>query len=1743
MASSNHRRSLVRMLTDEESGFDCTLCTQPNIADKWMVQCDACGSWIHFSCAGVDERVKNDTFICAKCIAPPPPPRSRSSRSTSSSVRAARQELELKRLAEEKALHERLLKEQQEEEEALHKKALEQEQERRKKAMKEKLELERQFIEKKFEILQAGLDEDDDDRSMRSHRSVRSIRSTVQSWVEQQGSNTTVTGKETERVLAGPALYTGAIPKRTSATSRDETISSSINIGAATCKPPILASTTSPRPDLDLSALQFSPPTSKQQEPLSSVNMFISPPPVCNQPVDNNSNCPQLFEDGQQVERHRPFNCTVSANKHILLASNKTPASGTSVSTLAFLDDGSSYTLVEQGLADELGITGQVEPLCLQWTSGVTRTEVDSRLVQMEISGGNSDRTHIMDEVRTVEKLDLPPQSLRYPELAQKYEYLKGLPIASYESAVPRILIGVDNTHLLVTLKKKEGKKLEPVAAKTRLGWTIYGNVDEFEGSPHRHLHICDRSSDDDLHDKVKEFFLVESVGVAVSPQLEAEDDRRAREIMENTTTRTASGKFQTGLLWRFDYFEFPDSRSMAIHRFKCLERRLSKNPDLYDNVRQLILDYQNKGYAHKLTKEESMDSDPRRVWYLPLGIVLNPNKPGKLRVIWDAAAKVENISLNSMLMKGPDLTTSLITVLQRFRQRQFAIAADIKEMFHQIEIRPQDRQAQRFLWRNEPSEPFEEFVMDVATFGSTCSPSSAQYIKNKNAYEWRNRFPEAAVAIVENHYVDDYLDSLDSEDEAIKIALDVKNVHARAGFEIRNWLSNSERVIRRVGDPSQQITKNFSVGKDQHAERILGMKWTPQEDIFTFALNFRGDIQPFIDGTSIPTKRQVLRVVMSIFDPLGLAAVFVIHGKCLIQEIWRASIGWDDLIPEELRETWRRWLQALHQLPELKFPRCYFSNYSPESLKSLQLHIFVDASEAAYSCVAYFRIVDRGHIRCVLVSARTKVAPLKPMSIPRLELQAAVIGTRLMKSIQQSHTLTIDRRTIWSDSRTVLSWIQSDQRKYRQFVAFRVGEILEETKLDEWRWVPTRLNVADEATKWGNGPNLREDSRWFRGPEFLYLEESQWPTHGLPAADTGEEQRGVHAHHRNATETVIDFERFSNLQRLIRTVGYVRRFAAVLRKTFVAEIAASPVLSRQELQEAEFTLWRWIQAEAYFGELLILVKNRELQPHQRKKFDKASPLRKLSLFIDNVGVIRLDGRLRNAPHASYATKFPVVLPKNHYGTRLLVLWYHQRFAHGNSQTVINEIRQKFHIASLRVVVRIIAKQCKWCAVYKAIPRFPKMAPLPEARVTPYVRAFTFIGIDYCGPFSLRVRRYEVKKWIMLVTCLTVRAVHLEVVGSLSTEACKMAIRRFIARRGAPQEIYSDQGTNFIGASRELRDQIASINREISGTFTNADTQWHFNPPATPHMGGAWERLVRSVKTALRTISSERKPDEETFYTYLTEVESIINSRPLTYVPLEYEDTEALTPNHFLLLSSSGVVQPAQLPVDSGVAVRSNWDQIQHLLDLFWTKWIKEYMPVISCRSKWLLETEPVKPGDLVMIVDPGTRNSWKRGRIVRIHKGKDGVVRRADVQTNNGMLQRSVTGLAVLEVMNRCTAAENVEQYGSGHVGETDHPSNTDDCQLTDKIQLTADRPRPIGAPLPGRRFIGRPASRPADAPSLVRHSFRPTLHRSSGIPPCRRFIPPTAFHHFAVSRSPGQPSIVLSPLQSFITLYQNRE
>lgn len=333
--------------------------------------------------------------------------------------------------------------------------------------------------------------------------------------------------------------------------------------------------------------------------------------------------------------------------------------------------------------------------------------------------------------------------------------------------------------------------------------------------------------------------------------------------------------------------------------------------------------------------------------------------------------------------------------ILRRFRLRQISITGDIKEMFHQILVNKKDQDSQRFLWRNGDTtrDPYV-YVMQVMTFGSSCSPSIAQFVKNKNALDFADEFPRAVEAITKSHYVDDMIESVHTIEEAIQLVRDVQHIHRHAGFELRSFNSNSPDVLRAINNNHRDEEKALDDKITFATERVLGLYWSTELDVFTYRLTYM-KINFDFDAVA-PTKREILSAVMSIFDPLGFLAHFVVFAKILLQDIWRLQIGWNVALPESITEKWKLCLEHLPSVEQIHIPRLYSLKMSPSLPKTIQLHLFVDASLEAFAAVAYFRIEDETGVDICLVEAKSRVAPIMPMSVPRLELQGGVLGTRL---------------------------------------------------------------------------------------------------------------------------------------------------------------------------------------------------------------------------------------------------------------------------------------------------------------------------------------------------------------------------------------------------------------------------------------------------------------------------------------------------------------------------------------------------------------------------------------------------------------------------------------------------------------------------------------------------------------------------------------------------------------------------
>ena len=742
-----------------------------------------------------------------------------------------------------------------------------------------------------------------------------------------------------------------------------------------------------------------------------------------------------------------------SAIKEVLLRIIPIKLSGpkAEISTFALIDDGSVVTMIEASLAKTLGLKGRRSPLCIGWTNQVEREDNDSEVVSVKISGLNSGaKTFTLYNVRTMTELCLPSQSVNMEDITEKWPYLRDVPFQSMYNAQPMILIGQDNAHLTLQRDILSGKWEEPVASKTLLGWVVHGTTTN-RGKVNASLvhHSCESSEDTNLTELVKATFSTESFGVKLTPKLQSKEVTRAVNILATSTKCIAGPKWESALLWKSDDLKLPDSKPVALRRLYYTERKMDKDVNFADAYCQKIEEYVQKGYARKLTATEAAIQSPK-TWYIPHFGVQNPNKPGKTRLVFDAAAKSNGVSLNDMLLKGPDLLNCLPAVLWRFRQGKIGFTADIREMFHQVCIRKEDQDSQRFLWRGKKRniEP-DVYIMQVMTFGATCSPATAIYVKDRNAEVYKSAFPEVYEATKRNFYMDDYLGYHQDEKAAIHQVKNMIEVHARGGFHLCNWISNSLAVMNTIPpDMRAKDWKDLGVDSNLPSERVLGMWWNPEVDSFTFKLNFHKVNPQILDGSQIPTKREVLKIMMSVFDPIGFAAPIIIKARILFQKIWRSGTNWDERISSDLYDYWTLWLKQLSTLSLVNVPRCYSLDLN--HAWSTELHVFCDASEEAFACAAYFRINTYKGNDVAFVCGRIRVAPLKPLTVPRLELQAAVMGARLAAKIIEEHDVNITRRFFWTDSQTVLQWVRSDARLYKQFVAARIGEILELTQVEE---------------------------------------------------------------------------------------------------------------------------------------------------------------------------------------------------------------------------------------------------------------------------------------------------------------------------------------------------------------------------------------------------------------------------------------------------------------------------------------------------------------------------------------------------------------------------------------------------------------------------------------------------------------------------------------------------------------------
>ena len=572
---------------------------------------------------------------------------------------------------------------------------------------------------------------------------------------------------------------------------------------------------------------------------------------------------------------------------------------------------------------------------------------------------------------------------------------------------------------------------------------------------------------------------------------------------------------------------------------------------------------------------------------------------------------------------------------------------------------------------------------------------------------------------------------------------------------------------------------------------------------------------------------------------------------------------------------------------------------------------------------------------------------------------------------------------------------------------------------------------------------DLLKNDRWLEGPAFLWKGEKNWPNLALDTlvdANDPEVRRQVTINaikvdnNPSPARQLIGY--FSDWRRLKTTVAWFLRLKAILLKqsrlkrqleavkadnlkttghpsatqvtTPKAKVTSgSCILTVDELSEAEMAIIRYCQQLRFSEEIAALTSC------------KATVSRQSSIYrldpVLNDGLLRVGGRLSKGAMPE-EVKHPLILSKDQNVSSLILKHVHQNLGHSGRSHTLSAVRKKFWITNANSAVRKVISECGFCRRYNGRAIEQKMADLPKVRVLPDLPPFTNTGVDYFGPVEVKRGRSTCKRYGVIFTCMASRAVHLEVAVSLETDACINAMRRFISRRGQVVQLRSDNGTNFIGAERELREAVAALNHDqIQGALSQVRIHWSFNPPAGSHHGGVWERMIRLVRRVLSSVLRQQTLDDDGLHTVLCEVEAILNDRPITQLSNDPNDLEPLTPNHLLLLKGKPALPPGVFrPHDQ--YMKRRWRQIQYISDLFWKRWVREYLPLLQERQKWNQKKRSLSRGDIVVVMDSSApRGSWPLGKILEVFPDKKGHVRSVRLQTKSNVIERPVTKLCLV--------------------------------------------------------------------------------------------------------------------------------
>lgn len=1296
--------------------------------------------------------------------------------------------------------------------------------------------------------------------------------------------------------------------------------------------------------------------------------------------------------------------------------------------SIILLDNGSQKSYITNEIADKLNLT----PIAYKTLSIATFNNHKPKLIQtriVQIGIKTIDGNIEPFTVQTVEKItDVMTVALRKTINIDKNK----IPV---RMRIPHVLIGIDYYWQLML----PNKTIFPLPSgfysiKTKLGNVLSGKG--MTEPTKTNLAIMNRKEKEKLNQTIQEFWNLESIGITDSPNL-TDDDYAV--IHFNKTVKFENGRYEIRWPFKNEKPDIPTNFGLAFGRLKSTVKKLRKDNQLH--LYQDVLQNQMNMDVNEITEFKTNNL----THYLPhQAVIRETSNTTKLRVVFDASAKLRGYnSLNDEIYQGPKCIPDLCGLLLRFRMKKYVLIADLEKAFLQVGLNELDRDTTRFLWLKPDSYKYflkhdgEIEMKDLEIrrfkrmpFGVNASPfllgyviklhlSKYEEIYNKlklekenidpdlilNSENKKNKIKELCDELNENAYVDNFIMMCDDEKEIKFKHYWSKRIFKIATMNLREFVSNHEKCNKEI--------QNIDNSEMPQMTKLLGIKWDVNED----ELKLKLDMPTVEIGI---TKRQILQIVAKNFDPMGWISPVILKYKRFFQKLWKLTKDWDEKLTKEEFNEWNE-IATNDEIKILRNP------YNISRINSAEFHIFTDASEIAYAATGYIKIDNE----VKLMFSKTRLTPIKGLTIPKLELLGVLIGTRMAKFLLKESKLTPKNIYLWSDSKCVLNWIKNN-KELPTFIRNRIKEIKSISKEFNinFNYIKSKENPADLASRGCSLIELKNSEIWWTGPSWLIQERNNWPVINLEEfnpikediEEFEEETKTNLVTNNEKSQNPIKWNNFSSWYKVIVTMRILLQFT--LFKIF----------NKSELFKEKFNgkipeLNNIIECQKLAEKILIRYIQKEMEPNKDE-------IKQLGLYKNKEEIYLCGGRLKNAKIHGIN---PIYLPRKHPGTHLIIMSFHQRNLHAGTLTTLAELRKLFWISKGRRTIDSIRKKCNYCKKYNAKPYLqPIMPPYPKVRVqlTP---PFYNIGLDYMGPIQLK--NFSQKCWILLFTCLTTRCIHLEFVVSLSVNHFLNAFRRFISRRGIPRNIWSDNAPQLKHSAQVLPEVLKLSDyfkdNSIKNYFVTENIHWHFTIELAPWQNGAVERLNQHVKNAFRKTIGRKLIDIDTFQTLLCEIEAVTNSRPLTYIYDDIDSNQILRPIDFLLPNQNICIPPIleenqykdpeynpfQLSYEKTIEL---WKKTTKNLDNYWKIWNEEYIPSLRERftinnqnPRYCIKNTP-KIDELVLIKENLPRAMWKTGKIIELITGKDGISRGAKIELpNKHIINRAMSNIYPLELYN----------------------------------------------------------------------------------------------------------------------------